>query len=275
MSAPITSELLDAFNACAERVSLGMPVESVLSQYSPQTAARLRPMLEAVEVARRAVEIPHAEVARAQARGRARVLTALNQAPLVPAVTAARRGWLARRGLAVAAMLAAAVAVAALLMPPDNSPAVVLEQTPLPSETPVSTDTLTPTSSFTPTLSPTPTEGPCLPEQPEGWVRYVVRSGDTLSALAVRSETTLEVLQAVNCIDDPRLIRVGQVVFLPRLPATSTAVTSPTSQPGGGTPTGGGGGSPSPTEDECCDDDDYDDDDDDDNPPDDDEEDDD
>lgn len=273
MSAPITPELLDAFNVCAERVSLGVPVESVLSQYPPQMAARLRPMLETVQVARRAVEAPRGEVARAQAQGRARVLAALNQAPLVPVEAVKRRGWLAPRGLVAAAMLLIAVAVAALLAAPYDSPAVFLEQTPLPSDTPTSTDTLTPTPSPTATLSPTPTEGPCLPEQPEGWVRYVVRSGDTLSALAARSETTLEELQTVNCIDDPRLIRVGQEVFLPRPPAANTDITSPTAQPGDGTSTGGGGGSPSPTEDDCCEDDNHDEaEDEEDDPPDDEEE---
>jgi LysM repeat protein len=42
-----------------------------------------------------------------------------------------------------------------------------------------------------------------------------VRSGDTLGAIAREFDTTVAALQELNDIDDPRLLRVGQVLELP------------------------------------------------------------
>jgi LysM repeat protein len=42
-----------------------------------------------------------------------------------------------------------------------------------------------------------------------------VQSGDTLSGIAARNGTTWQVLAQLNKIDDPRKIRVGQVLDLP------------------------------------------------------------
>jgi len=44
---------------------------------------------------------------------------------------------------------------------------------------------------------------------------YKVRSGDTLGAIAREFDTTVAALQELNDIDDPRLLRVGQVLELP------------------------------------------------------------
>jgi LysM repeat protein len=44
---------------------------------------------------------------------------------------------------------------------------------------------------------------------------YRVRSGDTLAAIAGRFGTTVKALQALNGIDNPRLIRIGQVLQIP------------------------------------------------------------
>jgi len=43
----------------------------------------------------------------------------------------------------------------------------------------------------------------------------VVKSGDTLSAIAARNGTTVKILAQLNGIADPSLIRVGQVLTLP------------------------------------------------------------
>jgi LysM repeat protein len=44
---------------------------------------------------------------------------------------------------------------------------------------------------------------------------YKVKKGDTLSAIAARFGTTVKVLQELNDIKDPRLLKVGQILKLP------------------------------------------------------------
>jgi LysM repeat protein len=48
---------------------------------------------------------------------------------------------------------------------------------------------------------------------------YVVKSGDTLSAIAAKYDTTYQALAAYNNISNPSLIRVGQKI---RIPGVST-----------------------------------------------------
>lgn len=68
----------------------------------------------------------------------------------------------------------------------------------------------------TPALPP-PT---CSKEQPADWGTYQVRPGDTLTAIAARSGTTVARLQEVNCLSSD-LVRVGELLFVP-LPPTPT-----------------------------------------------------
>jgi LysM repeat protein len=42
-----------------------------------------------------------------------------------------------------------------------------------------------------------------------------VRPGDTLIAIAARFGTTVKAIRVANNIDNPRLIRVGQVLVIP------------------------------------------------------------
>ena len=42
-----------------------------------------------------------------------------------------------------------------------------------------------------------------------------MKSGDTLSAIALQFGTTLKVLKRINDITDPTLIRPGQVLLIP------------------------------------------------------------
>ncbi len=66
--------------------------------------------------------------------------------------------------------------------------------------------TLPPTETFTPTdtLTPTPTQ-----------VLYTVRTGDTLSSIALKFGVTVEAIQSLNNLDST-LIYVGQVLQIPR-----------------------------------------------------------
>ena len=75
-----------------------------------------------------------------------------------------------------------------------------------------------------PTLVPTevdpsapPPEASAGPQEaaPPAPSTYTVRSGDTLGAIAREFGTTVAVLQELNGIDNPRLLRVGQVLQLP------------------------------------------------------------
>ncbi len=92
--------------------------------------------------------------------------------------------------------------------------------------------TATPTPTFTPTPSPTSTPNPasttCAPTLPDGWVSYVVQSGDTVSGLALITGTSAEELIAVNCLPETRMIVVGQTLFLPMLPPSTPTQPLPT-----------------------------------------------
>lgn len=61
----------------------------------------------------------------------------------------------------------------------------------------------TPLPSATPTLTPTP-------------IIYVVQSKDTLLGIAARFDINAELIQEVNGITDPRRLRIGQELIIPR-----------------------------------------------------------
>lgn len=124
-----------------------------------------------------------------------------------------------------------------------------------------------------PEQTSTPDQNGCVKTRPENWIIYRVRGGDTISSLANATGITTQELIRVNCIANPNLLRVGDELFLPRLP--SSVNPSPT---GGGpgqnpTPPPAGPTNPPPSDDDDDDDDDddnsgsgsHDDDDDDDN----------
>ena len=69
------------------------------------------------------------------------------------------------------------------------------------------TPTPTPTASATPTPSPSASSASAK--------TYKVKSGDTLSGIAKRFNTTTRILMDLNGITDPNKIRVGQVLKLP------------------------------------------------------------
>src|SRR5690606_37632533 len=53
----------------------------------------------------------------------------------------------------------------------------------------------------------------CIPRS--DWERYTVTPGDTLTAIAARSNTTVDTLVVGNCLNDANLISPGQVMFIP------------------------------------------------------------
>lgn len=52
-----------------------------------------------------------------------------------------------------------------------------------------------------------------------GYIRYTVKRGDTLSQLALDFGTTVKKLQEINNIVNPDIIKVGQVLLIPGKPA--------------------------------------------------------
>lgn len=97
--------------------------------------------------------------------------------------------------------------------------------TPIPTAAPLPTATrILPTP--IPSITPLPGVGapagggaavPNCP-QPSGWITYVVRSGDSLGALAANTGTTVAALAQANCLDDPNTLFAGQTIYLPRVP---------------------------------------------------------
>jgi LysM repeat protein len=84
------------------------------------------------------------------------------------------------------------------------------------------------------TPAPTPTPSPA-PTATGGGTTYVVQPGDTLTKIATKFGVTVNALVRANNIQDPNLIRAGQVLQIPP-PTTSTPPPTgpaPTPTPGG------------------------------------------
>lgn len=83
----------------------------------------------------------------------------------------------------------------------------------------------------------TPWPSPTLCRPPDGWVRYIVRSGDTLFQVANLYGISWPVLQKANCMGSSTFLRTGMVIFVPntgpRFPTTSVppATAFPTRPP--------------------------------------------
>ncbi len=89
-----------------------------------------------------------------------------------------------------------------------------------PAPTPTATP-LIPTASRTPLPTPTP----CGP--PVGWVRYLVRPGDSLSIIARLYGTTWPVLQKANCMGTNSMIFPGNSIYVPNITPRYTATSRP------------------------------------------------
>ena len=100
--------------------------------------------------------------------------------------------------------------------PTEVPPTATLE----PSATLPPTETLVPTETLRPSVTSVPTEPPPVPEF------YTVQPGDYLARIALRFNTTVDVLIQLNqgTITNPNVIFVGQVLRI------KPAVSSPTSQ---------------------------------------------
>lgn len=68
---------------------------------------------------------------------------------------------------------------------------------------------LTPTIHFV-----TDEESFCPP--PPGWFTYRVQAGDTLREIAERANSSISELSAANCLNNPRIIPAGTVLYVPQ-----------------------------------------------------------
>jgi LysM repeat protein len=124
--------------------------------------------------------------------------------------------------VALMAVAFAAIVVARLSSGgPDLTPAQVgVGASASPSAAASRVPAATPAASVAPTRTLVPTEVEPTPAPPDASAApaattYKVRSGDTLGGIAREFGTTVAVLQELNGIDNPRLLRVGQVLQLP------------------------------------------------------------
>lgn len=131
----------------------------------------------------------------------------------------------------------------------DTPTTVSVENTASPTATkkaeksPTATDIVTPTDTATTSATDTPvvivvtaTFTPpsnvvaCGP--PSGWIVYIVKPGDTLYNISVRTSTTVNQLKLANCLSS-NLIYLGQRLSVPFYPVSTNTPIPPTLTPAG------------------------------------------
>jgi LysM repeat protein len=105
---------------------------------------------------------------------------------------------------------------------------VITRATPTPTATP--TVELSPVATLRPTATPAPytpapTATPTLTPTP---IIYKLESGDTLLGLAIKYGVTLQAIQEVNGITDPRGLLIGQEIIIPRPEPKVAGTPTPT-----------------------------------------------
>lgn len=135
-----------------------------------------------------------------------------------------------RRMIALPILIAAMVAIPAMLLSfTSGGNAFAQGSTISPINTPTNTPATVPVATATPAVSPLYPINTCY---------YIVRPGDTLSAIALRAKTTVSALMQLNGIANPNRLLVGQRLLLPRCaagvvmgPLTAAPTATPTAQP--------------------------------------------
>lgn len=112
-----------------------------------------------------------------------------------------------------------------ILQPPTATPVALRAATqadaPPPTATRRATFTpvpATPSDTPTPTVTPTP-------------IIYVIKKGDTLLVIARQYGVTVDAIQEVNGITDPRRLSIGQEIIIPLVQADDQPTTVPTPTP--------------------------------------------
>jgi len=79
-----------------------------------------------------------------------------------------------------------------------------------------------------PVFYASPTPWSCGP--PLGWVVYIVRPGDTLYSLSLRTGAGIEAIRRANCLPGYTIL-AGHALYLPELPSTPTPIPPPPDTP--------------------------------------------
>ncbi len=91
-----------------------------------------------------------------------------------------------------------------------------------------------PTASPVPTLVPVATRPAQTTSAPPSctprtdWPIYTIEAGDTLYSIALRTESTVDTIQAANCLANPDVIAVGQELRVPKVPPPPTPAPAET-----------------------------------------------
>lgn len=138
------------------------------------------------------------------------IISATEAATTLPATTALD---------AVAATASPTLPVAApftaTAVPPTESVATAVPPTATMPPTATQVATSPPLPTATASQQPSPTS--CVPSPPPGWVRYSIQADDSLSALGQATNTTVEQIMQVNCLDSI-LLSIGQQIWLRTTP---------------------------------------------------------
>ncbi|MGJ3240533.1 MAG: LysM peptidoglycan-binding domain-containing protein [Anaerolineae bacterium] len=127
---------------------------------------------------------------------------------------------------------------------PTDTPEPSATYTERPTATTRPNNTLRPTATSTssnvflgiiPTLPPSPTVAPlddptrtpASCQLPRGWTTYTVQSGDTVFAISLVTNSTVDELRFINCLDDVDNITTGDVLFVPIAPVRPVATIVP------------------------------------------------
>jgi LysM repeat protein len=133
---------------------------------------------------------------------------------------------------AVLLIIGAAAVIFTLLRP--GQPLITLirpyTETPTPTLTPTATFTPSPTNTatVTPTLAPTDTPTPTNTPTPSGPFEYTVQENETLSTIAEKFDTDIQIILALNPQIDTLtlIIRVGDKILIPA-PDTQLPTATP------------------------------------------------
>ena len=125
------------------------------------------------------------------------------------------------------------------ILPSPTSNANVLELTGASLEEPTVAPTTSPKQAATKVVLPVATVAvPLKPsttpvpvcEQPETWVVYTVQEGEVLFNLALETGSTVDEVKQINCLTS-NILSIGQEIWLPIFPPTSTPRPTLTSTP--------------------------------------------
>jgi serine/threonine protein kinase len=135
----------------------------------------------------------------------------------------------------------------AVIMPTETA-VLATPTNPLPTASPTPLTAATSTTQATDSPTQAATQASCVPSPPFGWVRYAIQANDSLSALSQSTNTTVERLLEVNCLNSI-LLSIGQEIWLPFNPNTTAtpSLPNPTNPAATAVPPGDNPQPPTPT----------------------------